>query len=70
MDAPVTDLTKFVLFRYMTGLASGHAIRSHRIRCLTPAPGDSTIVLAFIPTGGDVSYPDEISSTVGDPSVG
>jgi hypothetical protein len=23
------------------------------------------MVLAFIPTGGDVSYPDEISSTVG-----
>jgi hypothetical protein len=28
------------------------------------------IVPAFIPTGGGVSDPDEISSTVGDPSVG
>jgi hypothetical protein len=48
-----------LLFRYLARLASGRAIRSHGIRCLTPAPGESTIVLALIPTGGGVSYPDE-----------
>lgn len=69
-ETPVTYLTKFVLFPSMARLASCCAIRSHRIPCLTPAPGDSTIVLAFISTGGDVSHPDEISSTVGDASVG
>jgi hypothetical protein len=53
----------------MTILASARAIPDHRIRGVTPAPRDSTIELAFIPTGGDLSHPDEISSTVGDASV-
>ena len=63
-------LTRFALFPSMTILASGRAIRDQRICCLTPAPRDSAIVLAFIPTGGDLSHPDEISSTFGDASVG
>jgi hypothetical protein len=65
-----TPFTEFVLFLSVTILASARAIPDHRIRCVTPAPRDSTIVLAFIPTGGDLSHPDEISSTVGDASVG
>jgi hypothetical protein len=42
---------------------------SHHSRPQSP-PTDSTIVLAFIPTGGGLSHPDEISGTVGDASVG